>query len=505
MEVYAGMEVRGVESPHAHREVVARRTLRTKAPKLDADKCNPNERLRQLLNQEVEEYLRYAGKSARCELCPFREFYRPCRVKGRVCNYHTEESSWCATGSNQLRVCIALYDNDMMSSKKIASSSPNYLKRSALIIRDGVLLHSPVVEEALSPSNLIGRDIRVIHFRRGPELRHIDFAIQEACSFRRLGFNYYDATFYNSVYTLALTNQGRADRIKDEMSILCENELASLLPQFIHVWESILFDIFYSAAGEEELSRLLEICCDNGEFEYITIDCTVKPTLPLLGQVNHNKRLAKKKKQAVPYAEQYHAVLIVRGASGSALMVEPMFSENILASAALYNQRFTKVQRESVKFMASDKTSGLLVSTMRMVFPSLVGCALDPVHLAMATEKATWERKNQISSRLRAVLSKFSPLVGGRAGDGPFYEGGVASPSLEESQMRKSIISGGMVKKRAVDLLKNLEPWKGFETRAQFCAYLSALTAAYPDLSKKRARLEEHTTAPTISMRTRSD
>ena len=165
-----------------------------------------------------------------------------------------------------------------------------------------------------------------------------------------------------------------------------------------------------------------------------------------------------------------------------------MFSENVLASAVLYNQRFTKKQRDSVKYIAADKTSGLLVATMRMIFPSLVGCALDPVHLAMATEKATWERKNQISSKLRAVLSKFSPRVGGGAGDGPFHEGGVAAPSLEEVQMRKSIATGGMGKKRAVDILKSIEPWKGFETREQFCTYLSALTAAYPDLSMKKKK-----------------
>ena len=66
-----------------------------------------------------------------------------------------------------------------------------------------------------------------------------------------------------------------------------------------------------------------------------------------------------------------------------------MCSENVLASAVLYNQRFIKEQRESVKYIASGKTSGLLVATMRRIFPSLAGCALDPVHLSMAAEKAT--------------------------------------------------------------------------------------------------------------------
>ena len=115
------------------------------------------------------------------------------------------------------------------------------------------------MEGGLASSNLIARDIRIAQFRRGPEFRHIDFVSREDFSLRMLDYNYYDATFYNSVYTLALTNQGRAARIKDEMSVLCENELASLLPQLAHVWGAIFFDIFYSLVGDEELSRLLDI------------------------------------------------------------------------------------------------------------------------------------------------------------------------------------------------------------------------------------------------------
>ena len=102
---------------------------------------------------------------------------------------------------------------------------------------------------------------------------------------------------------------------------------------------------------------------------------------------------------------------------------------------------------------------------MRRIFPSLVGCAIDPAHLSMATEKATWERKNQISSKMRTILSKFSPRVRGGAGDGPFHQGGVVMPSSEEVQMGKSITMEGRDKKRAVDILKNIEPGKGFETR----------------------------------------
>ena len=119
--------------------------------KLIGDRCSPSECLRSLLQQELEEYLRIAGKSSRCALCHFCDFYRPFRVKGHVENYHAEESSWRYTGKKQLRVCIALYDNDMMSSEIIAKPPSNYLRRSARIIREIALLRPLMWRGALLP------------------------------------------------------------------------------------------------------------------------------------------------------------------------------------------------------------------------------------------------------------------------------------------------------------------------------------------------------------------
>ena len=70
---------------------------------------------------------------------------------------------------------------------------------------------------------------------------------------------------------------------------------------------------------------MLQICRRNEEFESITADCDAKPKLPLLGQVNRDILKSKKKNRAVPYAEKYRSVLIVRGAFGSSLLVGPMF------------------------------------------------------------------------------------------------------------------------------------------------------------------------------------
>ena len=89
----------------------------------------------------------------------------------------------------------------------------------------------------------------------------------------------------------------------------------------------------------------------------------------------------------------------------------------------MYAKRFTEQQRISVRFISADKTSGLLVATMRQVFPGLIGCALDPVHLAMAVEQPAWGKRNRISCALRPIMAKFTPEIYGKAADGAFYDG----------------------------------------------------------------------------------
>ena len=115
--------------------------------------------------------------------------------------------------------------------------------------------------------------------------------------------------------------------------------------------------IFFSPRVDLQFDNLLGKCLSNGEYIHLTVDSTVKPTLPLLGQVGHNKMKTKKTSQAVPYSEQLHGVHIVRGSRGSVLLVEPMFSENIEASAILYMGKFNEPMRNAVRYFCADKTN----------------------------------------------------------------------------------------------------------------------------------------------------
>ena len=83
------------------------------------------------------------------------------------------------------------------------------------------------------------------------------------------------------------------------MISICENELASLQPKFNHVWEAIAIAIFFSPRVDLHIDNNLGEFLANGAYTKLTVDSAVKPTLPLLGQVGHNRM--KKKNSANPY------------------------------------------------------------------------------------------------------------------------------------------------------------------------------------------------------------
>ena len=116
---------------------------------------------------------------------------------------------------------------------------------------------------------------------------------------------------------------------------------------------------------------MVDMRLGRGEFESGTVDSTVKPARPLVGQLGRNKRKNEKREQAIPLAQQLPAVRVVRGASGSVLLAEPMFSGHIPASGVLYDRKFSDRRRNAVLYLIADTTDSLLGATMGNVSPDL--------------------------------------------------------------------------------------------------------------------------------------
>ena len=129
----------------------------------------------------------------------------------------------------------------MLSSLGKTDNHPNYLRRSASQIR----ADSAAIGQAVTVKmNLVDRHIRLAQYTRGPEIRSL-YGIRHCnVRLRRVGYGYYSECFYTDVARAAMRHECRIERVQTHMISICENELASLHPKFIHVWEAILIVIF---------------------------------------------------------------------------------------------------------------------------------------------------------------------------------------------------------------------------------------------------------------------
>ena len=74
-----------------------------------------------------------------------------------------------------------------------------------------------------------------------------------------------------------------------------------------------------------------------------------------MGQLGPSKKKHMGKTQAVPYDKPLHVAHVVRGSSGSVLLAGPMFSESIVATGALYADKFASRKRKYAEYFIKDK------------------------------------------------------------------------------------------------------------------------------------------------------
>ena len=448
----------------------------------------PTQRFLDIVRDEVRTYKkRHTGK--RCLLCPFRQFRQPSRVVEHIALYHTLANNWCASGFRQLRLAAGIYNSDNVRAVHTQGQLFTcYLQRSAALIRDQCTGFPHMFVEPLGAITNIDRYIRIINYASGPRYCHVEFARKEQHNLRRLGNTFFSRDFYIEAARAALREECRVERVQRDFIDKCASGVASIMPRRIQIWESLLCDIFWSPPISLRIKDLLRTCFEEGEFESISIDCTVKPTKPLVGQGSHNMPERAKREQAVPYSEQIHAIHVARGASGAVLCAEPMFSEKLSPIFNHYRDNFTDEQKGAVRYITSDKVSAEMCVLAREVFPNFRGCALDPLHIVFTVEQATWERKSDLSAGLRRIMSKFSPAIYGAAAVGSLHRGERIKGTKEEIESRGIIMNGGMGECTAKRRLSRIDGSKGYKDREAFCKDVAALVCAYPHLAGQKTR-----------------
>ena len=122
--------------------------------------------------------------------------------------------------------------------------------------------------------------------------------------------------------------------------------------------------------------------------------------------------------------------------------------------------------------------------------------ALDPLHLAMATETANYGGRNSPAPIARKVISKFAPDVNGEAASPNFYQGGPLRSTRPEYRARNCILSGDLDELNAKKRLGVIDASIGFSSRAEFRRDISDIFASYPALASKTThsnrRVQDH-------------
>eukprot|EP00438_Fugacium_kawagutii_P009987 Skav234406 [mRNA] locus=scaffold873:377309:378793:+ [translate_table: standard] len=269
---------------------------------------------------------------------------------------------------------------------------------------------------------------------------------------------------------------------------LHRNALANLLPTHTSSWWPIIEDVFGSPACVALKAKLLNEVADRQGMVCISIDGTLKCTLPILGQAKPSASAAVRNDHPFDDSQSIRRVVTVRGGSGAVLAMMCTPSEKAEDVRKAFAQEFTTHHLQQVKYISTDAPSLKLLTELKSCMPQLQTLILDPMHLAMTYEYTTGRKRSPGSTLLRLMLSKFNQRAAGNAW-GIFYQGQNLLPLTPAEDKARQLIESGMMSnakcQRVLSALENIQVWP---TRLAFIEGLAALSSTFPDEVKKHIK-----------------
>ena len=132
----------------------------------------------------------HEGRFHRCPLCPFRHFSHPGRVAEHVQRYHTAKRQFSCSGTKQIRIIQALFDDDQLRNVPPAA---RYLRRSAAMLRASV-------SQADASINHLDRHLRLVLTEKGPVYKSYEVVADKGSPYRRAKNLYYTHGFADLLY-----------------------------------------------------------------------------------------------------------------------------------------------------------------------------------------------------------------------------------------------------------------------------------------------------------------
>lgn len=423
----------------------------------------------------VESVMDEGVRSYPCPFCPFRRFDRTSRLRHHVRSYHTEARQFVASGTKQMKVVASMYDSDRAL---LRVHSNDLLQRSATLLRRTV---RPPLSSAQKD---IDKNIRLILTAEGPEYRNMQI-VSTSSSYRRVRNLYYTKGFAEMLKEEVLLSGARAKTLLPHLvrkAMGCGNELTSLYPTHVSCWWPIIEDIFTSPAVVKLTERILAKYVETEELEYLSMDSTLKCTMPLLGQSHPLAPVGIRLLDAFQGEAAIKRVLTVRGRTGAVAGMFPLAKEDHVHIAEALSTNLPENLRRTIRFVAVDNPSQALFNGLLSALPCLQILCLDPVHLPLTYEYAFWRRHTAGSSALRRLMVRFTHMSKHYAAYswGAVYAGGPARALTgEERRLRDLILTSGMAARTATRLLERCQASSPFLHRLEFLEGLAALSSVH--------------------------
>ena len=456
----------------------------------DESEIQVHDALRKILQREHQEHVddsranhpRMQKSNCRCRVCPFRSFLDPADLKEHYERDHTAELSYVASGTKQLKVVMALYDNDQIRRRQ----PKRLLERSADLIRT-------TVRPGLGGDRtLIDRKIVLAFHSDGPIFLNED-TVAHSLNYRRVGSTYYSREFATLVVQETIVNQGLVKPMIHRLAMIFTQKgstLSSLLLTDVAGWLKVLEDIMYSPFVADLQRDLLSECFQHEEFIHLSMDATVRLMRRVKGQEDYRCSYDRRNTAPIPDSEAKRRILTIMGRTGAVVgfvLVRNEGSEEIVRALS---SKMTQMHMQQVRAVSLDECNAKLFQALLQILPNLEYMMLDTVHPAIVYEHCFYKKKTPGSKLLRVIMHKFNKLRanGSAPGWGRVFDG-TDPPVLStiESRARDQILLTNMSAGKARSVLKALNPETPWETTGAFIDALAALTATYPEEVKRRS------------------
>ncbi len=408
---------------------------------VDEGTVNPGDALLILLGNEVSEFSRDLRKDRpktkrsnfSCSLCPFRDFKTKRRLQAHVKNYHDRRHQYTCSGTKQLKIITALYDDDCISA---ITKKASYLARSAALLRN--VVKPPVPGNV----NIIDKHLRLVLSADGPTYANVR-RVQISHVHRRVRNLYYDRGFAEVLRAEMLMHNARMKSVLPRLVLPAReggNALSCLYPNKVSCWWPVVEDIFMSEPVRSLKDELMMKLVEATEFEYLSVDATMRCCLSVMGQIHPRNTSAR---SAFAGDDCMRRVLTVRGRTNAVLVMAPVPKEDVGSYVMVLDEHVLVAAKAQVRHVACDNPSRKMWKALTEIFPNITTLCLDTVHLAMSYEYAHWHRRTEGSRVLRLAMSKFhvydETLPSGTWG-GP-YTGGTDRPLTREEPFYSTLVT----------------------------------------------------------------